>query len=108
MNAQPASHSPAAGLPEFQSLTAPGGNEVRLRFQGPFAGSQVTWNAHFMTRQHSGESRNSITIGDETDNGRPLRVILDVPAFDLITIHKTIIMVRQYKRLRPGRHEFGV
>jgi len=35
------------------------------------------------------------------------RVVLDIPRIDEPAILRTIIMIRNYKRLYPGRHEFG-
>ena len=37
----------------------------------------------------------------------PLEVALAVPAIDAPTVFKTIIMIHNYKRLAPGRHEYG-
>ncbi|GAB4299656.1 MAG: hypothetical protein Kow0096_19180 [Thiohalomonadaceae bacterium] len=93
--------------PDYQALIPLGGPELQLRFRGPFEGREIVWDARFVTRRHSGEACNSITIGDEGPQGRRLTVVLDVAAFDAPAVHKTIIMVRQYKRLRRGRHEFG-
>jgi hypothetical protein len=48
-----------------------------------------------------------LEIGDDTAYGRAIRVALDIPCIDEPAILRTIIMIRNYKRLRPGRHEFG-
>ncbi|MCK7581424.1 MAG: hypothetical protein MZV65_41195 [Chromatiales bacterium] len=49
-----------------------------------------------------------LEIGGETAlAGAPLDVALDIPQIDEPTILRTIIMIRNYKRLHPGRHEFG-
>ena len=39
--------------------------------------------------------------------GLPIRIGLGVQRIDRPTVIKAIIMVRNYKRLRVGRHEFG-
>jgi hypothetical protein len=83
-----------------------GGSWVRLRFRGPFEGRDILWDALFRTRKH-GAGRNAIEIGSEGADGRSLTVTLALPCFDLPAIRKTIIMIRQYKRLRQGRIEFG-
>lgn len=93
--------------PDYQPLTPLGGPELRLRFRGPFEGQEVLWDAHFITRRHHGATYNYIDIGAEGTQGRQLTVVLDVHCFDAPTVHKAIIMVRQYKRLRRGRHAFG-
>lgn len=97
----------------FQSLDAeitllgkPEGDEVHLRFTGPFEGRIVTWNATFRIAQVN--QPNAIEIGPEGPDGVALTVTLDIPRFDLPAIRKTVIMIRQYRRLRRGTHEFGV
>ncbi len=87
-------------------LDEPGGPQVRLRFSGPFEGRTVTWDATFRIAQR-GEP-NAIEIGAEGPAGLPLTVTLALPCFDLPAIRKTVIMIRQYKRLHYGRHEFGL
>jgi hypothetical protein len=39
--------------------------------------------------------------------GRKIEIGLNLPKIDETTILKTIIMVRQYKRLSHGRHDYG-
>jgi hypothetical protein len=99
----------ATTAPDYEILGPLGGTELRLRFRGPYAGQEITWDAHFMTRSHYGTEtmRNFIDIGAKGPHGRQLTVVLDVNCFDTPTLRKAIIMVRQYRRLRPGRHEFG-
>lgn len=92
---------------DYQALIPLGGPELRLRFRGPFEGREIMWDARFVTRRHSGAECNSIEIGAEGPHGRCLTVVLDVSCFDAPTVSKAIIMMRQYKRLRRGRHEFG-
>lgn len=100
----PPSQPPA---PDFELLEqSDDGGWVRLRFSGPFEGVQARWDATFRTAQGDDES-NAIEIGEEGRRGRALTVTLALPRFDLPAIRKTIIMIRQYKRLRRGRHEFG-
>ena len=105
----------AAPAPEYEPLAPLGGDSLRLRFSGPFAGSITRWDATFQTldryRHHHADDtealRNFIDIGAIGPQGRRLTVILDVPAFDAATVAKAIIMVRNYRRLRIGRHWFG-
>ncbi len=103
----------AATLPDYEALGPLGGHALRLRFSGAFAGSAARWDATFLTLAHcrhtgDGAARRSfIDIGAAGPEGRQLTVALDVPAFDAATVAKTIIMVRNYRRLRIGRHWFG-
>jgi hypothetical protein len=91
---------------------------ARVRFCGPFQGTTVVWDCEFMTlafesarRKGSdasaGPPRNFIEIGPPGAKGVPLRVGLRLPRIDIPAIEKMIIMIRNYKRLRPGRHEYG-
>lgn len=81
---------------------------ARFRFTGPFEGHEVTWDTTLLTLAAAPAARRAfIDIGDETGNGRALTIALDIPAVDEPAILRTIVMIRQYKRLRAGRHEFG-
>ena len=92
---------------------------ARLRFTGPLEAVEVVWDCEFVTlesllrsgpTQPRGEAatlRNFIEIGEAGERGVPLRVGLDLPRIDRSAILKMIVMIRNYKRLRPGRHEFG-
>lgn len=99
---------------QAELLTPPGGAELRLRFSGPFQGRQVTWDATLVTleawrQQHPGKevSQNFIAIGDDTPEGTPITVGLNVTCIDLPTVRKVMMMVRQYKRLQRGHHAYG-
>lgn len=99
---------------EAELLEPAGGSRLRLRFCGNFEGRPVTWDATFTTlaswqADHAPDLplRNFIDVGSETAHGLALIVGLDVPCIDIPTIRKAMMMVRQYKRLARGRHEFG-
>ncbi len=98
----------AAGI-AWQTLAAdPAGQFARLRFTGPFQGRRVIWNCTLSTLVSVHAPRNFIEVGAEEATGRAIHIGLDIAAIDTAAIRKTIIMVRQYKLLGPGRHEFGV
>lgn len=106
--------SPVDVLTEAELLDAPGGSALRLRFPGPFEGRTVTWDATFVAlgdpemRTGSGTSvGNFIEIGADGPNGVAIRVGLQVARIDAPTIRKTMIMLRRYRRLRRGRHDYG-
>lgn len=111
----PDSSNPSSDIiTEAELLEAAGGASLRLRFSGPFEGKIVTWDATFTTlanwcEEHPSNrpQRNFIDIGDNTAYGICLIVGLDVPCIDIPTVRKAMMMVRQYKRLARGRHEFG-
>lgn len=83
------------------------GQQVRLRFHGPFEAREVTWDATFLALGVAPEARNFIEIGEAGPLGIALQVGLRIPYFSQADILKTVMMVRRYKRLRRGRHEYG-
>ncbi len=93
-----------------------GEQQVHVRFTGPWRGRQVVWDCRFVTLAHElgktapvpiEEQHNYIDIGEPSARGMPLRVCLDLPRIDLPAIRKMIVMIRNYRKLRPGRHVFG-
>lgn len=92
---------------DFETLDPPGGDSVRLRFAGRLLGEAVVWDATVMTLERAGAERNFIEIGAPGPQGRRLTVAVAAASIDLPTLRKTVMMIRQYKRLRPGHHEYG-
>jgi hypothetical protein len=98
---------------DYEPLGPLGGDRLRLRFRGPFEGNQVLWDATFVTLRHLAAEQpdktwhNFIDIGEPDGGSVPLTVGLNVECFDARTITMAIMMVRRYKRLRRGRHEYG-
>jgi len=92
--------------------------QARFRFRGPFQGREIGWDATFLTLTHHhalqppGAGRVTrrpfIEIGAADTDPRPLTVALDIPHIDEAAILRAIVMIRQYRRLRIGRHEFGL
>jgi len=88
-------------------------NIVWLRFSGRFAGQEVVWNACIRTmkeyalhHQTTEDPKQYIDISYEK-GVHWLEVGLNVDVIDKTTIEATIIMIRNYKRLNLGRHEYG-
>lgn len=85
-----------------------GGRSARLRFIGRFEGEEVVWDAELVALAATEKAPvQYLDIGEAGPRGRALHIGLAVPSIDRGTLLKTIIMVRNYKRLRRGRHEFG-
>jgi hypothetical protein len=105
----------------YEALTPLGGSKAQVRFRGRFQGRPVTWEAELMTLEEAwrqslagtGDGAQAATLRQFIDitrlAGDRLRVQigLAVPAIDAPTVFKTMIMIHNYKRLRPGRHEYG-
>ena len=96
---------------DYLCATALPNDTVQVRFIGQFQQRAVVWDATICTLSHCYPDTPSampfmeITVGDE--GLCQIKVGLNLPHIDEPTIKKTIIMVRNYKRLKPGRHEWG-
>ncbi len=92
---------------------------AELRFVGPFESRDVVWHCEFTTLAAElkclaqedpaapASMRNFIEVGDPESHGVPVRVGLAVPRIDAPAIEKMILMMRLYRNLRRGRHEYG-
>jgi len=101
-------------LAEAELLGAPGGERLRLRFRGPFEGRTVTWDATLVAlrcpehpRPGAAPGSSFIEIGADGAAGVAITVGLQVERIDPPTARKAMIMIRRYKRLRRGRHDYG-
>lgn len=105
---------------EYSYLEPPRDDHVHIRFTGPFQGQRITWDASISTLEHefrvrrlsrrtrtNPRLRQFIDVGPADGDTRPLRVGLNVERLDEPVIRKTIIMIRQYKLLHEGYHEYG-
>lgn len=97
---------------ELLGACAPG--HAHIAFDGSFDERDIRWDAHLMTLEHYNRLHPDtpadgrfIEIDAVSDDCANLTVCLDVRRIDHPTILKTIIMIRKYRRLRTGRHEFG-
>ena len=110
----------AATGQSFLLLDEEVGKQAHLRFTGRFEGSDVVWDCRFLALHDSAAQVQSspdhesvemqpcfIEIGQPGARGVPLRVGLHLATIDVPAIEKMIIMIRNYKRLRRGRYEFG-
>lgn len=97
-----------------------GVDKLRVQFNGQFAGNAVLWDAtivtlnRYLNEKFGGRGRSTVihpflevSAYEQTSAVVPIEIGLPVLRIDRPTILKTIIMVRQYKRLTLGRHEFG-
>lgn len=84
------------------------GPTARVRFIGHFQQQDVVWDAELIALAADGaQGAQFIDIGSPGPRGLAIRVGLRVTCIDRPTVLKTLVMVRNYKRLRPGRHDFG-
>ncbi|UCE88459.1 MAG: hypothetical protein JSW10_08910 [Pseudomonadota bacterium] len=94
-------------------------DHVQIRFLGPFEGQTVLWDARLYTLDYCREhlagadrpdsrcTRQFIEITPGAQGTISVNIGLQLKHFDEAAIRNTILMMRRYKRLRRGRHEFG-
>ena len=102
----------------YTLLAPPESSQARFAFTGSFQNQEIRWDTTLITlaHYHAEQPKSAqptvrtgfLEIGGETAHGRAIRVALDIPVIDEAAILRTIIMIRNYKRLHPGRHEFGI
>ena len=81
---------------------------ARVRFLGPFGGREVAWDAEFIALGTGpGGTRPFIEIAPGRGDVYLLRAGLALERMDVPAVTKAVIMVRNYRRLRVGRHVFG-
>ena len=87
---------------------------ARFSFTGPFLQRQVSWHCELITlKQHARDTGQAqqqqflevipTSEADEYD----IRIGLMLDRIDQAAIHKTVIMVRQYRSLAVGVHYYG-
>lgn len=85
---------------------------AKIRFLGEFMGRRVIWNmqlnaAPHRHNSHKAEQGSSYTIYKDEALAYHIELHLDVTQIDEPCIQKTLIMIRQYKRLALGHHQWG-
>ena len=88
---------------------------IHLKFDGPFQDQIVVWDTHFYTLNgYKSENDHQDTIKKQfidikpsNSNHMQLTVALKIEEISLSNIQKMIIMIKQYKGLSIGRHEYG-
>lgn len=93
--------------------------KVQIKFIGKLQERDVLWDAtiqtlaSYLAENPPGKTvknldvRSFMQVEPPKDDISKLKVVLAVPLIDEPTIKKTIIMIRCYKRLKVGYHEFG-
>jgi len=87
-------------------------DRAHIRFLGKHTGHTVIWDAHVHALLHgrtpaAGSTAQFIDVGPPDGPLADISIGLAIEHIDLPVLRKTVIMIRNYRRLRPGRHEFG-
>jgi hypothetical protein len=101
---------------QYTLLQRHSAEHVEISFSGTLLKQPVFWHAHIHTLSNycipalksAGHVQAQSFIDIQINNGiHQLTVALNLPEIDEAAILRTIIMIRQYKRLLPGRHLYG-
>jgi hypothetical protein len=109
------------GEGDYSCRTALPAAKAEVAFAGPFAGREIRWRMTLYTlpayyAEHASAAQRAagvlqvrpfIQVQPETNGERALTVALPLAAIDEPAVRKAVIMIRQYRRLREGRHEYG-
>lgn len=88
-------------------------DKVNIQFEGKLDGQPVVWNACIRTIEEYSKKYSMIDdpqqfIDIQVSNGVFfLEVALNLRQINQAVIESTIIMIKKYKRLQLGRHEYG-
>ena len=87
--------------------------KVELQFEGVLNSAAVVWHAcvrtvedYSLQKMVSDDPEQFIKI-EIIDGRHELEVALNIKIIDQAVLERTIIMIRQYKRLQVGCHEYG-
>lgn len=88
---------------------------AHIKFDGPFQGRSVTWDTYFFTLKgyiaqnniKNANLKQFINIEPGDSNTFKLTVALNIDAITKPNIQKMMIMIKQYKNLSMGCHEYG-
>ncbi len=94
-------------------LISSSATEVHLQFRGTLNNIALTWDAKIRTLQSiilvnpEKGVRQYIDIAEQDTDPKPISIGLNVQTISKPEILKTIIMITNYKKLKPGRLEYG-
>jgi len=95
---------------EYVAYSDLGGAHVQICFTGDFEGRTVVWNATLIALGKPDVPQHYQYIQIEQTDTRTqmgyIEIGLLVTGIDEPTVLKAIKMIRQYRNLRAGRHEF--
>ena len=88
---------------------------AHIKFEGPFQGKTVTWDTHFYTldgyssinNEETNITKQFIHIKESNADTMELTLALNIPEINTPNILKMMIMIKQYKNLAIGRHDYG-
>jgi len=87
--------------------------KVYLQFEGVLEGVAVVWHACVQTvkeyskNSHVDEDPKQFINIEIKDGLHKLDIALNIKQIDQAALERTIIMIRKYKMLRIGYHEYG-
>lgn len=88
---------------------------AHIEFEGVFQGETVTWDTHFFTldgystenSDNQNTAKQFIHIQKSNTGTTELTLALKISEINTPNIQKMMVMIKQYKNLAIGRHEYG-
>ena len=88
---------------------------AHFHFEGLFNNKKVNWDTQLLTlseyikqkKLKNTALKQFIEIESSQSESVKITIVLNVTKINTPTIKKTMIMIKQYKNLMVGRHEFG-
>jgi len=81
---------------------------AHIKFAGSFQNQAVTWDTQFSQESIENKSlKQFLHIEADKNDVFKLTIVLKIPEITEPNIQKMMIMVKQYKKLTLGRHEYG-
>lgn len=88
---------------------------AHIKFEGSFQGKTVVWDTHFFTLDGYSSVNNDkqkltkqfINIQECNEGTMELTLALKISEINTPNIQKMMIMIKQYKKLAIGRHDYG-
>ena len=97
---------------EYIAHSIIGEDTAVVKFTGEFEGAPIIWNATIValnarSAQSEAQYIEIATVEHHGENSLTIEIGLFVTKIDEPTVIKVIKMIRQYKNLSRGRHEFS-
>ena len=97
----------SSGFIDYIAHNVVGENQVKVEFAGRFAQRKVVWLATIRCLPNGIGSKQYIDVQLKESGNPRVEIGLPLETVDEPTILKSILMIRHYKNLKEGRHEFS-
>ena len=92
---------------DFELLEPLLASRARFRFDGVFKGRHVAWLCDLRRMKDTEDKVQSIAIEQCSETEFTVIVVLDIDAINRAELLKTMIMIRKYRSLSLGKHQWS-